>query len=212
MSIDWKFISSKDIEGESEHLTGYVPQAGKSGFTVGSWDIGQHSQEDVRRILQSYSNKLAGGGSAVGAIRQDLLDELSPYALRKDISDAEARNISFTKEDIQYLMAAKRHEFETKTLSNLKGWEGLTPEVKTILASVGWQYGTSEKPFQDLYALRDDPAQIVSKLIEMGEKSIYTHRRKEEAKYLNTKIGKRQLMPDDAVWNDMGIDEIEGNV
>ena len=43
MSIDWKFISSKDIEGESEHLSGYVPQAGKSGFTVGSWDIGQHS-------------------------------------------------------------------------------------------------------------------------------------------------------------------------
>ena len=186
MSIDWKFISSKDIEGESEHLTGYVPETGKSGFTVGSWDIGQHSREDVRRILQSYSNKLdPNNPRGYGNIRQDLLTTLSPYALRKDISDADARNVSFKKEDIQYLMAAKSHEFETKTLPKLKGWEGLTPKVKTILASVGWQYGTNEQPFQDLYALKDKPAQMVSKLMEMGGELGYPHRRGKEAQYLD---------------------------
>ena len=185
MSVDWEFISSKDIEGESEHLTGYVPETGRSGFTVGSWDIGQHSEEDVRRILQSYSNKLAGGGNAVGSIRQDLKNKLSPYALRKDISDADARNVSFKKEDIEYLTSAKRHEFETQILPKLKGWEGLTPKVKTILASVGWQYGTNEKPFQDLYALKDKPAQMVSKLMEMGGELGYPHRRGKEAQYLD---------------------------
>ena len=53
--LEWKFIASKPIEGEGTHQTGYVPQKGKSGFTVGSVDLGQMSggkYGDLWTILQ----------------------------------------------------------------------------------------------------------------------------------------------------------------
>jgi hypothetical protein len=189
MAIDWSFISQKGIEGESEYLTGYVP-SDTSGFTVGSFDIGQHSKEDVRSILQSYSNKLAGGGSFVGEIRQDLLDVVSPYALRKDIDDSTARAVKFKEKDIKYLTAAKRHSFE-KSISGSKGdiWKNLDEKTQTILGSIGWQYGTGKNKktgrniFEEFWKIRDDKDAIHKKLIDMG-KNEYPFRRGKEADYI----------------------------
>ena len=196
MAVDWKFISSKDIEGESEYLTGYVPMKG-SGFTVGSFDIGQHSKEDLRTILQRYANKLdPDNPRGYGNIRQDLLESISPYALREDISDEEARKISFEKEDIEYLTAAKRHEFE-RSLSKLEGWENLNPKMQTILASVGWQYGTDKSTFKDLYKLRGNEGKMINKLINMGSAE-YKHRRTKEAEYMDP-IFLEMLMKDNPV-------------
>ena len=84
--IDWDFIASPNIEGEATHLTGYVP-SDTSGFTVGSLDVGQHSKEDLRTMLQRYANKLTPN-RAYGNIRGDLLHKISPYA--KDSSDPAA--------------------------------------------------------------------------------------------------------------------------
>ena len=85
--IDWSFIAQKGIEGESEHLTGYVPRKG-SGFTVGSVDVGMHSggkYGDLWTMLQSYANKQSPSG--VGSINLPLYEKLNPYALRKDVLD-----------------------------------------------------------------------------------------------------------------------------
>ena len=193
MAIDWGFISSKDIEGESEHLTGYVPTV-DSGFTVGSVYVGQHSEEDLRRILQSYQNKL--GKTYPLAETTELYKSISPYALREDISDEEARKISFEKEDIEYLTAAKRHEFE-RSLSKLEGWENLNPKMQTILASVGWQYGTDKSTFKDLYKLRGNEGKMINKLINMGSAE-YKHRRTKEAEYMDP-IFLEMLMKDNPV-------------
>ena len=179
MAVDWGFISGKDIEGEAEHLTGYVPAKG-SGFTVGSFDIGQHSKEDVRRIIQSYQNKL--GKTYPLAETTELYQKISPYALREDVSDIEAREVDFRKEDIEYLTEAKRYEFE-KSIST-KEFKNLSEKKQTILASVGWQYGTDSDEYKELYKLKDSEGKMISKLVDMGGAG-YKHRRLTEAKYLD---------------------------
>ena len=199
MAIDWDFIAQKGIEGESEHLTGYVP-SDTSGFTVGSFDIGQHSKEDVRRILQSYSNKLAGGGSSVGVLRKDLLDKVSPFTedsssslkySTKEERDIIAKQVSFQEKDIAYLTAAKRYEFEVKTLSKKKGWKDLDEKTQTVLGSFGWQYGTDKQAdgrnrFEELWEDRNDKNALEEKLRSFGkEQPKYKFRRNKEADYLN---------------------------
>ena len=182
--IDWDFIS--EIEGESTHKTGYVPAKG-SGFTVGSFDIGQHSAEDIRRIIQSYQNKL--GKTYPLAETTELYKIISPYTLREDVSDEEARKISFEEEEIKYLTAAKRYEFELKLRSDsfnkdFPEWKKLDDKTKTVLSSVGWQFGTGEdSPFRELYKLRDDKNALVKELNRMGEGE-HTYRRGREAKYV----------------------------
>ena len=206
MAIDWDFIAQKGIEGESEHLTGYVPELG-SGFTVGSVDIGQHSREDIRTILQGYANVQAGGGrgsNIVGSIRKDLLTRLEPYTKEgrigsvwekygsKEGYDMLAKTEEFKgekgREDIEYIIKAKRYSFEDK-LSNKKGWDNLDEKTQTILGSVGWQYGTGKNKttkrniFEEFWKIRNDKTAIHEKLINMG-KSEYTIRRGKEAGYI----------------------------
>jgi len=197
MAIDWDFISGPDIEGESTYKTGYVP-SDTSGFTVGSFDIGQHSKEDVRRILQSYANKLAGG--SVGVLRKDLLDKVSPFAEdsdsvvkygTKETRDYIAKQVSFKEEDMAYLTNAKRYEFEVKTLSKKKGWKDLDEKTQTVLGSFGWQYGTDKQDdgrnrFEELWKVRNDKDALEKKLRSLGkEQPKYKFRRNKEADYLN---------------------------
>ena len=200
MAINWSFISQKGVEGESTYKTGYVPAEG-SGFTVGSLDVGQHSREDLRTMLQSYSNKLAGSGSNVGVIRQDLLDKISPYVKGSvseygtlETRDLLAKRISFKEENIKYLTEAKRHQF-TKTLSDIgkyktkegkiiRPWNQLDKKTQTILASVGWQYGADSPEFRALYKLRNDKKDMGKQLRIMGS-SNYEFRRNKEADHID---------------------------
>ena len=180
--IDWSFIAQKGIEGESEHLTGYVPRKG-SGFTVGSVDVGMHSGEkygDLWTMLQSYANKQSPSG--VGSINLPLYEKLNPYSLRKDVSDEEARKIEFHEDEIEYITQAKRHQYERK-LGKMEGWDKIHPKAKTILTSVGWQYGLDSDHFKDLYELRGDRNKMAEKLLKFGE-SEYEDRRKLEAKHV----------------------------
>jgi len=180
--IDWSFIAQKGIEGESEHLTGYVPREG-SGFTVGSVDVGMHSGEkygDLWTMLQSYANKQSPSGA--GSINLPLYEKLNPYALRKDVLDEEARKIEFDKDEIEYITQAKRYQYERK-LGKMEGWDKIHPKAKTILTSVGWQYGLDSDHFKDLYKLKGDRNKMAEQLIEFG-KSEYEERRKLEAKYV----------------------------
>jgi len=203
-TIDWSFIASPDIEGESTHLTGYVP-SDTSGFTVGSLDVGQHSKEDLRTMLQRYANKLAPD-RPYGNIRGDLLHKISPFA--KGSSDPvtygtlQTRNlvagrVKFEKEDIEYLTGAKRYEFEVK-IAKQEGWDKLDTKTKTILASIGWQYGLGSAAFKKAYKTRGDKVDLANLLDEFGERE-YQHRRTSETDYL--------LSPVDKVFRDMTKDD-----
>ena len=202
MAIDWSFIAQPGVEGESTYKTGYVPELG-SGFTVGSVDVGQHSREDIRTMLQGYSNYLAGGGrgsNIVGNIRGDLLKKLEPYveegrvgSVWKEFGSREgydmlAKTEEFDIKDIEYITKAKRYNFEDK-LSSKKGWSSLDEETQTILGSIGWQYGTGKNKktdrniFEEFWKIRDNKTDIHKKLIDMG-KNEYTLRRGIEADYI----------------------------
>ena len=180
--IDWSFIAQKGIEGESEHLTGYVPRKG-SGFTVGSVDVGMHSggkYGDIWTMLQSYANKQSPSG--VGSINLPLYEKLNPYALRKDVLDEEARKIKFDKDEIEYITQAKRHQYEEKR-GAMKNWDKVSPKAKTILTSVGWQYGLDSKQFKSLWKSKMSRKDMAKKLREFGGLE-FPERRELEAKHV----------------------------
>jgi hypothetical protein len=131
-------------------------------------------------MLQSYANKQSSTG--VGSINLPLYEKLNPYALRKNVSDEEARKIEFDKDEIEYITQAKRYQYERK-LGKMEGWDKIHPKAKTILTSVGWQYGLDSDHFKDLYDLRGDRNKMAEKLIKFGE-SEYKERRKLEAKHV----------------------------
>ena len=181
--IDWSFISKKGIEGESTHKTGYVPREG-SGFTVGSVDVGMHSggkYGDIWTMLQSYANKLSSTG--VGSIDKALYNKLNPYALRKDVTDEEARNESFSDPEIEYITQAKRYQYEEK-LGAMDNWDKINPKAKTILTSVGWQYGLNSPQFKSLWKLKGHRGLMAKKLREWGEEE-FEERRELEAKHVD---------------------------
>ena len=198
MAIDWKFIA--EIEGESKHKTsGYVPHKGKSGFTVGSFDIGQHSGEDIRRIIQSYQNKL--GKTYPLAQTTDLYKKLVPYTEEGRIGsvwsefgsregyDMLAKTEEFKEDEIKYLVDAKRYEFERNVGSDqfkedFPEWGKFDDRTKTVLSSVGWQFGTGEgSPFRKLYSLKGDK-KAIAKELRLMSKDDYEYRRGREVEYL----------------------------
>ena len=210
--INWGFIASKPIEGESTYKTGYVPTE-DSGFTVGSVDLGKHRKEDVRRILQSYANKQSSSG--VGTINRSLLNKLEPYTKDgtavegrygiKETRDYLAKTVKFTDSEIKYLNDAKRYETERNiknTFNNYKpdekgmivsdkAFESLDSKTQTILASIAWQYGTNrnretgEWILKEFWDIRGNKSKIAKKLRGMGKEE-YKNRRNTEANYIES--------------------------
>ena len=204
MAVDWDWIGEK-LEGEGVHKTGYVPPTHLSskrgsGFTVGSLDVGQHSREDIRTMLQGYANVQAGGGKGsniTGTIRSDLLKKLEPYVKEGRVGsvwekygsqegyDMLAKTEKFEKEDIEYIMAAKRNQFANQ-LKERKGWDQLSDEQQTVITSFGWQWGTDKQGdgrnrFEELWATRGNKSEMGSYLRKSGRESGYKYRRDLEA-------------------------------
>ena len=202
MAVDWDWIGEK-LEGEGVHKTGYVPPTHLpskrgSGFTVGSLDVGQHSREDIRTMLQSYSNKLdPDNPQGYGNIRQDLLRKLEPYVKEGKVGsiwgqygsqegyDMLAKTEKFQPEDIKYIMAAKRHQFVNQ-LKEREGWDQLSDEQQTVITSFGWQWGTNKQDddrnrFEELWATRGNKSEMGTYLRKSGRESGYKGRRDLEA-------------------------------
>jgi hypothetical protein len=192
-SIDWDFIASKPIEGESVHKTGYVPSK-DSGFTVGSVDLGQMTSEDLRTIIQKYKNNVLKDSYPLATV-DPLFLKLKPYTKDQKIGaafkvealgykDSVARNIKFTDEEINYITKAARYNFESILESKGDEWAGLDKKTKTILASVGWQYGLNSDAFNKLWNLKSNKKSLTKALKNYGSYE-YKNRREAEIDYLN---------------------------
>jgi len=183
--INWDFIAQPGIEGESTHKTGYVPQAGKSGFTVGSVDIGQMSGgkfKDIWTMLQKHANKMSPNN--IGDIRLDIYDKLNPFAGRKNVTNKEARQIKFEDSEINYITQAARGYFEDR-IKEKEGWNKLDIRSKTVLASVGWQYGLNSEWFEKLWKEKGNKKNM-SAILDLYGENEYSGRSKMESDYLNS--------------------------
>ena len=65
----------------------------------------------------------------------------------------------------------------------MKNWDKVSPKAKTILTSVGWQYGLDSDKFKELYKLKGHRGLMAKKLREFGELE-FPERRELEAKHV----------------------------
>lgn len=139
--INWDFISAR--EGGSQ-LEGYLPMegenvVGKSGMTIATgFDVGQMSEEELMR----------------SSLSDDIKATLQPYVGKKG-KDAlfvanEFGTPNITKDQSQ-MIDAYSHK---RTLDSLKvnynktsgkDFDDLSSEQQTVIASVGFQYGSNLK-------------------------------------------------------------------
>lgn len=173
--IDWDFI--RELEGfETE---GYVPdpEGSQSGVTVGSgFDLGSRTEESLRDL---------GAPSS-------LIEKISPYlgVRKKEAEDLLKKNPLVLNEDEAELLTQlgkKETMKRIRTKFGEKDFNKLTPEQKTVLMSVGFQYGnqlfdhnfwdqTKEGRWEDAY----------KNLLNYGD--AYKTRREKEASYLVSKL------------------------
>ena len=88
----------------------------------------------------------------------------------------------FDKDEIKYITEAKRYQYEKK-LSSMENWNKVSPKAKTILTSVGWQYGLDSKQFKSLWKSKMSRKDMAKKLREFGGLE-FSERRELEAKHV----------------------------
>lgn len=127
--IQWDLVD--EFEGGKKQ-EGYVPKAGKSGVTLGAgFDVGQRA--NLEGLPQSIKDKAA---PVVGLKREEAEKKL------RDIG-----GINLTPEEADTVTNFARNETEERLR---KDWakvsdvpfDNLTEAQKTVLASVGYQYGS----------------------------------------------------------------------
>lgn len=179
--INWKFIQS--LEGCS--AKGYVPydRDGKvqSGVTIGSgFDIGQHS----RRQLESFDfsaplfASLIPYVNAKGTVAKNLLVKYPLTLTEKELEELDS------KVKTKY---AKQIEQEFNANSQLTFCD-LDQYQQTVIASVGFQYGSLKKRCPKFFRLVTSGLwqEAVNELLDFGD--AYSTRRKKEAAYLLSSI------------------------
>ena len=180
--IDWGFISSK--EGGSK-LKGYVPDpdGSKSGVTIATgFDLGARTMNDLKGLSPELQAKLAPflglkGEKAVAALKSRGLKITAKEA--KEI-DKMSKGASTAKLKSEWNANAKK--------MGGKMFEDLTSAQKTVVASVGFQYGSLSKTptFQKL-AQSGNWSSAAHELDNFGDD--YSIRRESEAAYLRNNSG-----------------------
>jgi len=180
--IDWGFISSK--EGGSK-LKGYVPDpdGSKSGVTIATgFDLGARGPEDIKGLSPELQAKLAPflglkGEKAVAALKSRGLK----------ITAKEAKEIDKMSKGASTANLKREWNANAKKMGG-KMFEDLTSAQKTVVASVGFQYGSlNETPtFRDL-AQGGNWSGAADELDNFGDN--YSTRRESEAAYLRNNSG-----------------------
>lgn len=174
--IDFNLI--KSLEGNV--LIGYVPSdkngtpIGQSGVTVGAgFDIGQHSIKELHEI----------------GFSDTLITKLSPYCGLKKWNAVTAihhKPLIVTSEEadtINSLVSVSK----VRGIINEVGedvWDKMNLGLRTVLASVNFQYGDAKSKTPNLFKLiiSQNIEGVIKLLDNFGDK--YPTRRKAEASYL----------------------------
>lgn len=197
LQIDYGLIG--ELEGNVLEANVPDPEGSKSGVTVGTGiDLGARTREDF-----------------AGFENQELLDRFDQYF---GLQGMEAYNyeqqneLTITQEESDALNAFIKGQSTQRLRSNFKKTFGmdladLPPELQTVVASIGYQYGPSfmiDNPDTEAYdpktpsfaslldIVTDRPGDvggyenIVEELRKFGDR--YGTRRKKEADYLQTYI------------------------
>lgn len=136
--VDWDFVRRRENKNLKPETMGYVPYdpQGNSGVTIASGlDLGQHNEEDLKRI----------------GIPDRLVNKMKPFlrlqgeaakkeANRLTISEAEAAEIDRYLFAHTYRETARR--FNEAAASGLS-FEDLPIEAQTVIVSVSHQYGNN---------------------------------------------------------------------
>ena len=169
-AVDWDKI--KEFEGGSQ-ASGYVPQAGKSGVTIGAGlDVGQRQNleglpEDIQQKLQPF----------VGLRNESATRKL-----------AASGGIELSPEQVETVDSFAKKETEDKLRSYWEKnsdipFDSLTPAQKTVLTSVTHQYGNlANTPRFANYAIKGQWPKVMNELRNF--KDDYSTRRNKEADIL----------------------------
>lgn len=178
--VDWNKI--QEFEGGSQQ-SGYVPQAGKSGVTIGAGlDVGQRQNlqglpEEVQQKLQPF----------VGLKNEDATRKL-----------ASSGGVNLEPEEIQQVDSFIKKETEDKMRDYWQKnsdipFEKLTPSQKTVLASVMHQYGNfSNVPRFAGYAAKGQWPKVMNELRNFKDE--YPSRRNKEADILEQDLNNYRKM------------------
>jgi len=178
--VDFNFI--KELEGfETE---GYVPdpENSKSGVTVASgFDLGARDVKDLKRL--SLPKKLIKKLSPyLGLKGKEAVEKLQNFPLEITEEEGLLLNKGAKKETLEELSRKFKEDFE-------RSFTSLSPEEQTVLASVGFQYGTGREqglPSQKFWKqmgegrLQDAYANL------LNFRDRYDTRRRKEAKLLKS--------------------------
>jgi hypothetical protein len=181
-NIDWKFI--KELEGFSD--VGYVPKdeandRTPSGVTIGSgFDIGQ---------LNLLGLKLMN-------FPKDLHKKLEPYVDKKGLEAKEflkANPLKLTSNELDELEAVVKGYF-TESIANEYDTHSkyifakLEKSLQTVIASVGYQYGTLSRRCPKFFKASTDKdvQKMIYELEHFGD--AYKVRRQKEANYLRKEL------------------------
>lgn len=174
--VDWKKI--EEFEG-GRTKNAYVPNAGKSGVTVGAgFDIGQ--QQNLEGLKPSIADKLS---PYLGLQRAEAAETLKTQPL--ELSPEEAGIVT------EYAQNNANNELKRQweQISDVP-FESLTPAQKTVLQSVQYQYGKlSRTPRFAQFAGKGQWENVVKELRNF--KDNYPTRRGKEADYLEASLKKK---------------------
>jgi hypothetical protein len=190
MAVDWSFISR--MEGGSQ-TKGYIPLKkgkvmGKSGLTIGTgWDVGQMTAKELKNADIPESVKIAVE-PFVGLRGQAALDKLNKLgAPRISIEDASIVD----KYTHSKALSEISKNYET---SSGKSFDNLTSAQQTVIASVGFQYGSNLKKATPGFwkqVTSGDWESAHKNLQNFGD--IYDYRRGQEARILGSDIANQEV-------------------
>ncbi|MCR9072254.1 MAG: pesticin C-terminus-like muramidase [Alphaproteobacteria bacterium] len=132
----------RDFEGFD--LRGHVPEAGRSGVTVGMGiDLGQRNEQDLRRAGLSpmeYDRLLP----FLGRERDDAQKALDcfKYLYGKDFEIAEDTWRKLRDDYVALRIDPMIRRYNASLAPGRLRFDQLPTEIQTVIASVTWQYGT----------------------------------------------------------------------
>ena len=188
--VDWSFIG--EMEGGAKR-TGYIPTEGgkaigKSGLTLATgWDVGQMSMEELESsgLPQSIVDKVSPFIGAKGEEALGVFEKLGAPSISKQ----EASLIDKYTHGKALSQISKKYGEATG-----KSFEDLTSAQQTVMASVGFQYGSNLKDATPGFwkqATTGDWTGALKNLQNFGDR--YDYRRGREAEILGADIAMRGM-------------------